>query len=95
MVSLLALFPRITTETFGVVTLIVTASWSLFVAVRVYQAVVADVRYSSPYIIPDRIRYSPRVSTLHGAKTRRSVQLVRRVNSDSALFGYRSVLGIA
>jgi hypothetical protein len=39
MVSLLALFPGITTETFGVVTLVVTASWSLFVAIRVYQAV--------------------------------------------------------
>jgi hypothetical protein len=100
MVSLLALFPGITMETFGVVTLTVTASWSLFVAIRFYQAITQGLErwawiYPSPYVVPDRIRYSPRVGTLHGAKMRRSVQLVRRVNSHSALFGYRIVLGIA
>ena len=89
-------------ETFGVVTLTETASWSLFVAIRFYQAITqglerwgVDLRYPSPYVVPDRMRYSPRVGTLHGAKMRRSVQLVRRVKSHSALFGYRSVLGIA
>jgi len=47
-----------------------------------------------PYIVPDRIRYSPGVGTLHGEKTQGSAQLVCRVNSRSAPFGYRSVLGI-
>jgi hypothetical protein len=39
MVSLLALFPGISTRTFGSVTLIATASWSLFVVIRFYRTI--------------------------------------------------------
>jgi hypothetical protein len=39
MVSLLALFPGIGAATFGRVTLLATASWSLFVVVRLYQTI--------------------------------------------------------
>ncbi len=38
MVSLLALFPDMTLLTFGRVTLLVTASWTVLVVVRLYQA---------------------------------------------------------
>lgn len=38
MVALLALFPGIAATTFGMVTLITTASWSVWVRIRLYQA---------------------------------------------------------
>jgi hypothetical protein len=38
MVALLALFPGIAATTFGMVTLITTASWSVWVLIRLYQA---------------------------------------------------------
>lgn len=39
MVALVALFPDITTTTFGIVSLIATASWSVWVVIRLYQTI--------------------------------------------------------
>jgi hypothetical protein len=47
MVALLALFPGISTTTFGMVTLLVTAGWSAWVVVRLYQTLALQIRHRS------------------------------------------------
>jgi hypothetical protein len=47
MVAFLALFPGISTTTFGMVTLITTAGWSAWVVVRLYQTLAFHIRQRS------------------------------------------------
>jgi hypothetical protein len=53
MVAFLALFPGISTTTFGLVTLITTAGWSAWVVIRFCQALALDVKRRS-WIYPLR-----------------------------------------
>jgi hypothetical protein len=83
MVALLALFPDISLTTFGRITLLVTASWTVWVMVRLYQAaakpsvhetrLVATRRHASTLIGFGLLIYSARRMAFDGKGMRDTV----------------------